>query len=226
MLRPASRALCPARRGSNISAMKTSHTAISNRQPSAASYLTGLILAGGESSRLGRDKTVLVHEGQTLLERSSGLLSRHCAPVFISCRHPQTIHLDMPIIVDQTPRVGPVGGIVTALRQLKRPLFVLACDQPFLRDSFITRLMAAREERPGHCVMTTWLQQCTGFIEALVAIYEPAVLPLLEDGLARHEYKLSRLVPERLRHHLPYGEEDEPFFFNINFPEDLKRLSG
>lgn len=190
-----------------------------------APLLPGLVLAGGESSRLGQDKTRVLHRGQTLLARSTSFLARHCAPVFISCRQPENIALNLPIIVDETPRVGPAGGIVTALRKLQSPIFVLACDQPFLEDRFITELLAARKKRPAHCVMTTWLQQRTGFIEALVAIYEPEALPLLESGLAEGVHKLSRLIPEHLRHHLPYTEEDEPFFFNINFPADLKQLA-
>jgi molybdopterin-guanine dinucleotide biosynthesis protein A len=187
--------------------------------------LPGLVLAGGVSSRLGQDKTRIVHAGQTLLERSVALLARHCAPVYISCRRPENISLNLPIIVDETPRVGPLGGIITALRKLNRPIFVLACDQPCLEDRFITALLAARNKRPAHCVMTTWLQQRTGFIEALAAIYEPEALPILESGLAEGVYKLSRLIPKHLRHHLPYAEEDEPFFFNINFPADLQRLA-
>jgi len=186
--------------------------------------MIGLVLAGGQSSRLGQDKTVVVHEGQTLLARTAGLLQRHVERVYISCRHPEKIDAPWPVIVDDTERIGPAGGIITALRQLGGPIFVLACDLPFMEDSFITRLIAAREERPRECVLTTWGLKSSGFIENLVAIYEPGALPLLEAGVSQGIFKLARLVPVGLRHVVEYTEEERNIFFNVNYPKDLEQL--
>lgn len=186
--------------------------------------MIGLVLAGGKSSRLGQDKTAVVHQGQTLLERTASLLLRHCETVYVSCRHPENVPIGLPVIVDETERIGPAGGIMTALKQCNAPILVLACDLPFMDDHFIARLVAAHTTRPPHCVVTTWLQKETGFIEALVAIYEPQALPLLSKGVAQGCFKLSRLIPVDQRHCIEYEKMDEMFFFNVNYPDDLHKL--
>lgn len=186
--------------------------------------MIGVVLAGGKSSRLGQDKTAVTYQGETLLERSARLLGACCDRVFVSCRDPRIVPPGLAVIEDETERVGPLGGITTALRRLDGPVCVLACDLPFMERRFLDALLAARETRPVECVMTAWQQRETGFIESLVAIYEPAALPLLEEGIAAGHFKLSRLVPPRLRHTLVYGPEDSRFFFNVNYPRDLGQL--
>lgn len=186
--------------------------------------MIGLVLAGGQSSRLGQDKTAIPHEGQTLLERTARLLAPHVAQVFVSCRHPGRVSGNWPVIIDETERIGPAGGIVTALRRLGGPIFVLACDLPFMGSRFITRLLTAREERPGSAVLTAWSLADTEYVESLVAIYEPQALPLLEEGIARGLFKLGRLIPPEKRHLVRYSAEDQDAFFNVNRPEDLRRL--
>lgn len=188
--------------------------------------MIGLVLAGGKSSRLGQDKTAVVHQGQTLLQRSAALLGRHCDQVYISCRNPQTVPPDLTPLVDQTERIGPAGGIITALRSLGGPIFALACDLPFMQDRLILSLLAARRSKPAHCVMTTWQQPESDFIEALVAIYEAESLPFLEAGVASGLFKLSRLVPADRRHCIIYDQADQRCFFNVNYPQDLQTLTA
>lgn len=187
--------------------------------------MIGLVLAGGKSSRLGQDKTQVLHEGQTLLARTATLLERHVERVYISSRSDMDTGA-WPVIMDETDRIGPAGGIITALRRLGGPIFVLACDLPFMEDSVIERLKTAREHRPAHCVLTTWKLHDSAFIENLVAIYETQALPLLEEGVARGVFKLSRLIPAELRHTLTYSEKERRIFFNVNHPEDLEQLRG
>ncbi|PKN31815.1 MAG: molybdenum cofactor guanylyltransferase [Deltaproteobacteria bacterium HGW-Deltaproteobacteria-18] len=188
--------------------------------------MIGLVLAGGKSSRLGQDKTRVVHEGQTLLTRTATLLQRHVDQVYLSCRHAPAVDGPWPVITDETERIGPAGGIITALRKFGAPTFVLACDLPFMEDSIIERLMEAREKRPQDCVLTTWQLKDSGFIENLVAIYEPQALPLLENGVAQGLFKLSRLIPAELRHSVIYTEDERHIFFNVNYPADLEQLQG
>lgn len=184
--------------------------------------MIGLVLAGGQSTRLGTDKTTLLHAGQSLPQRAAMLLLRHCQPVYFSCHESQKMTL--PVLVDDTPRIGPVGGIITALKTFAQPIFVLACDLPFLEERFISDLLIAHASRPLDSVMTTWALENSEYIESLVAIYEPSALPFLETGVREGIFKLSRLIPAPLRHCLIYTHAERQFFFNINFPADLKRL--
>jgi molybdopterin-guanine dinucleotide biosynthesis protein A len=186
--------------------------------------MIGLVLAGGQSSRLGQDKTQVVHEGQTLLSRTAKLLERHVDQVYVSSRHEMDTADRWPVILDETERIGPAGGIITALRKLGGPILVLACDLPFMEDGVIQRLLAARQVRPPQCVLTAWQLEHSGFIENLVAIYEQEALPLLEKGVNEGLFKLSRLIPTELRHTVTYTEEERRIFFNVNYPTDLDQL--
>ena len=184
----------------------------------------GLVLAGGQSSRLGQDKTHVVHEGRTLLVRSAELLGRHVDEVYVSCRHPERVPAPWPVIVDETERIGPAGGIITALRKLNGPVLVLACDLPFMEGRFIARLLEARKNRLAECVVTAWRLENSDFFENLVAIYEPEALPLLEAGARQGLYKLGRIIPPERRCCLTYTEDERRFFFNVNYPDDLRLM--
>jgi len=189
------------------------------------SDVKALILAGGKSSRLGRDKTRIEFKGVTLLERTIWLAGQFCSETAVSGRDRTVIEgLDVQWVEDGTERIGPMGGILTGLRHFRAPILVLACDLPLLDPDTLRRLFKAREQRPENSVMTTFLQSETGFIESLLAIYEPSALPLLEAAVADNLYKLSRAIPAERRHHIPYLREEEPCFFNINFPGDLAIL--
>ena len=186
--------------------------------------LTGVVLAGGKSSRLGHDKTRIVFSGVSLLSRSVDLLKRHCGMVSIVGRLPKDHGLNVRSFLDSVPGYGPAGGIATALRELGRPCLVLSCDLPLMDDQTLRRLKAGWLERPDAALMTTFQQEDTGFIEALVAIYEPEALPLLEQAFDQGLYQLNRILTGPMRHHLPYPRSEATPFFNVNHPADLSLL--
>src|SRR5260221_12378973 len=82
-----------------------------------AARVHGLILAGGSSSRMQRDKAALQYRGKSQLDRAFELASRHVSPVFVSVRAAQTAHptpAPPPLIVDSAAREGPIVGIRSA----------------------------------------------------------------------------------------------------------------
>lgn len=205
----------------------------------AAHGVVGVLLAGGLSTRLGQDKTRLRLHGETapgLLARTAELLRSVTGEVWISCRgnHPCPLteaDVGGPYhrLDDEVEGMGPFGGVFTALRRARGPVLVLSCDLPFMERVVLERLLAHRAARRPEVVMTTFRQEKTGFIESLVAVYEPGALPLFRRALARGERKLSRVVPPELRGHIPYPERDALPFFNINYPADLamaRRILG
>jgi len=142
---------------------------------SAAAPIYALVLAGGRSSRMQRDKATLTYHGRTQLEWAVSLLQPHAQRVFVSVRPDQT---DDPVrarfdqIVDTHENLGPVAGIMAA--QAKHPQvawLVLACDLPFLDNATLTHLIAARQPRR---LATAYRSSHDGLPEPLCAIYEPA----------------------------------------------------
>ena len=134
-----------------------------------------LILAGGRSTRMQKDKAALTYHGLTQLEWAVSMLRPHVPRVFVSVRPDQT---DDPIrarfdqIVDTQDNLGPIAGIMAA--QAKYPQvawLVLACDLPFLDDGTLATLIAARQPQR---LATAYRSSHDVLPEPLCAIYEPA----------------------------------------------------
>jgi molybdenum cofactor guanylyltransferase len=195
----------------------------------AADLPLGLVLAGGKSSRMGRDKAGLTFFGQPLLCRVADVLSRVTGDVFVSGRDPAVFGLDLPWLPDEIPGQGPAGGVLTVLAAVHRPCLVVSCDLPFLDEGTLRRLVAAWRGRAGHVLMTTYRIVETGYLECLVSVYEPEAVPLMREHLARGERRLSAMFPEDRRVDLEYSCADASLaraFFNINAPPDLMRARG
>jgi molybdopterin-guanine dinucleotide biosynthesis protein A len=195
---------------------------------SAPAPLYGLVLAGGESRRMGRDKALLDYHGQPMVEWAYRLLARHCARTFVSVRAAQAadeVRATLPQIVDGAVGAGPIAGIAAA--QAAHPdaaWLVVACDLPFLSDATLQYLLARR----GAQLVTAYRSAHDGLPEPLCAIYEPAtrapILAAIEAG--RHcprKFILGTGVPLV---ELPEATALD----NVNTPEELAaaadRLAG
>jgi molybdenum cofactor guanylyltransferase len=136
--------------------------------------LYGLVLAGGLSSRMKRDKATLEYGGTSQLERAYELVARHVPRMFVSVRAAQAadpLRAHHPLIIDSVPGEGPIVGIRSALAA--RPdvaWLVLACDLPFLSDAALAQLLTERE--PGASA-TAFRSAHDGLPEPLCAIWEP-----------------------------------------------------
>jgi molybdopterin-guanine dinucleotide biosynthesis protein A len=140
-----------------------------------SSRLYGLVLAGGRSSRMQRDKATLQYHGKTQLEWAMDLIAPFVDRAFVSVRPDQQsdpVRSKFPQIVDTADNLGPIAGIMAA--QIAHPdvaWLVLACDLPFLDAATLKHLVWARDpDRPA----TAYRSSHDGLPEPLCAIYEPA----------------------------------------------------
>lgn len=186
--------------------------------------ICAVVLAGGKSSRLGQDKARVKINGRTMLENTLALAGSFCSRTFCVGRDTGAQGIKARWMLDEIPGIGPMGGIITALKQLNSPCLVLACDLPRLDRTIISLLIEHRNAREKDKCMTTFYQKKTGYIEALVSIYEPECLEMLLDARKRKCYKLSRAIPFHRRCNISYGPDQEHLFFNINYPGDLHNL--
>ena len=138
--------------------------------------LYGLVLAGGLSTRMRRDKAALIYHGRSQLDRAVELLARHVERVFVSVRPDQR---DDPArarfeqIADGPAHagLGPIAGIAAA--QAAHPQatwLVLACDLPFLDDATLAHLVSKRDPA---VTATAYRSSHDGLPEPLCALYEP-----------------------------------------------------
>lgn len=147
---------------------------------SGASRIQGLILAGGMSSRMHRDKAALTYQGKNQLDRAMELASRHVNPVFVSVRATQAAdptRRSRALIVDSVPGEGPMVGIRSAFAHTPEVAWlVLACDLPFLSDAVLEHLIRSRD--PARTA-TAYRSTHDGLPEPLCAIFEPKAAALL-----------------------------------------------
>ena len=140
----------------------------------AAPPVYGLVLAGGRSTRMGRDKAALSYRGVSQLERAMMLLTPLVTHVYVSVRAEQRtdpLRGRFPQIVDAREDIGPIAGLLAA--QARHPdvaWLVLACDLPLLDAATLARLL--RERAPAR-IATAYRSSHDGLPEPLCAIYEP-----------------------------------------------------
>ncbi|PIO47772.1 MAG: molybdenum cofactor guanylyltransferase [[Chlorobium] sp. 445] len=135
--------------------------------------LYGLVLAGGKSKRMGRDKGALTYHGVSQRVFAARLLSEFCQEVFVSCRaeQVQTLEPELQPLVDAFHDLGPTGGILTALHfKPDCAWLVVACDLPFLSSDALQALIAARDPSK---MATAYQNPDNHLPEPLIAIYEP-----------------------------------------------------
>jgi molybdopterin-guanine dinucleotide biosynthesis protein A len=179
----------------------------------------GLILAGGASKRMRRDKATLEYRGKTQLERAFELASRHVEKVFVSLRADQVsdpTRSQRPMIVDSGEGAGPMVGIRSALAaHPKAAWLVLACDLPFLSDTVIAELLRRRDPS---AVATAYKSAHDGLPEPLCAIWEPSAARLLAETDADCPRKFL------IRHNTHLIDPFDPRALdNVNTPEEYSR---
>ena len=185
----------------------------------------GLILAGGSSSRMQRDKAALKYGGKSQLDRAYELAGRHVPKVFVSVRASQVAdpaRAQKPMIVDSIAGEGPIVGIRSALAADPSVAWlVLACDLPFLSDAALAQLL---RERDPSALATAFRSAHDGLPEPLCAIWEPgaaAALAAYEAGGGRCPRKFL------IRHAAPLLELEDPRALdNINTPEEYAQAAA
>lgn len=137
--------------------------------------VSGVILAGGKSSRMGQDKALMEYRGERLIDRLEGILREFFHEIIIVTNTPADyLEHDAIIVTDIFPNKGPIGGIYTGLFYMKNDYaFVTACDMPFLNVRFINYIINLIE---GHDIVVP--QTLKGF-EPLNAVYSKRCIPAL-----------------------------------------------
>jgi molybdopterin-guanine dinucleotide biosynthesis protein A len=195
------------------------------REESSILTVSGIVLAGGQSSRLGTDKSFINVNGQSLIEHVVAKLTRLSDDVIIVTNSPDEYdHLETRLVGDIYPGKGALGGIYSGLRAAANAYsLVVACDMPFLDLNLLRYMIILARE---HDVV---IPRIGGLTEPLHAIYSKNCLEPIDRLLARGGLKIIDFFSEvRVR----YVKEDEVdifdpqhlSFFNVNTPNDLEEM--
>ncbi len=182
---------------------------------------TGVVLTGGKSSRMGRDKALIEVDGRTMLRRAVDLLAPVTSEVLVIGDPMKHGTAQAVVIADDVPGQGPLGGLVTALRHARHDrLIVLGCDLPGLTDRFIRHIQLALTAGADAVV-----PEHDGAIEPLAACYHGRCLAVFEERMARGLLSMHGALDRVRAVHAPVtpGADGWPadLFRNVNAPGDL-----
>jgi len=183
-------------------------------------HLNGLVLAGGKSQRMGKDKGLIEYHGKAQREYMADLLNGFCKTTFLSVRQGQSISTtNYPTIEDSFMGLGPFGAIASAfLKYPNHAWLVVACDLPLLDQTTLQHLV---DHRNSSSIATAFNSPVNEFPEPLIAIWEPKSYPILLQFLAQG-YSCPRKVLINSDVQLldaPIGEK----LMNVNHPEELEK---
>lgn len=156
--------------------------------------LAGIILAGGASRRMGRDKATLPYEGATLVERMVSILAPRCAPIFVIAAPGQALPaLDAEVLRDEVRGVGPLlatgRGLRAAAEAGSELAFVSAVDMPLLTVELIDELVAPAVRVEADVVLP-W----DGRDHYLAGVYRTALAGRVDELIAAGERSMRALV--------------------------------
>ncbi len=188
--------------------------------------MTGIVLAGGESRRMGKDKAFLTLEGIPLIEHVLRALRGLFSKIIIVTNNPAAYASYSAVVVaDAMDKRGPLTGIYSGL--LHSPdehNFVAACDMPYLNPGLISYMAGLA---PGHDIVVPMI---AGRMEPLHAIYSKELLPLLEKRLREDARQIQGIFSDA-RVRTVTGPEIDRFdpehrsFKNLNTPEEYKEAT-
>lgn len=187
--------------------------------------VTAVILAGGQSSRMGSNKALLPYRGGRFVEAIHRQLLELFPKVILVTNNPgQYEFLHCRKVADRYPGMGALAGLHAGLYHSESPhIFAVACDMPYLNSSLIRRLAALRNEAD------VVIPQGENGLEPLHALYGKGCLPFMEQGLEADRRRIVSFFPQvRVRQ---FSQEqvatiDPAFdsFININTPDDYYHL--
>lgn len=188
---------------------------------------TGVLLAGGKSSRMKKNKAFLEINGKGLAERTLEVLQSVFSEVIISTNTPEYFtQFGLPIVQDEVLGRGPLEGIFQGLKRAAyESVFFVACDMPFLRGDLIRQL------EPWIWNYDIVVPKLKTGLHPLHAFYHRRCLPTIENHLKDGRLKIRELYSVCSVKYVGEGELGEfpnltEVFCNLNTPEDLEACFG
>lgn len=198
--------------------------------------VTGVVLAGGRSSRMGTNKALLTVGSRKVIETLISAMSGVAEDVWIAANDREAYQdFGRTIVPDLLPGQGPLSGIHAALHATKTPwVLVAACDMPFVPPELFGFLQdAVNEAEASH----TGVQGCQavipveqGRVQPLLAAYHVSALPALEESLRSGKLRMTDWLEQLEVRYVSEedvaratGRDAGHVFFNMNSPEDYER---
>lgn len=187
--------------------------------------ITGIILGGGKSIRLGEDKVTLRWGGGTLLDNQVNKLRSFCQELVLVTNQPQSVYrtAGLKVVFDEVPYQGPLGGIVAGLKASESPYnLVVAVDMPFVEKRIIELMVKEMEQ------FDVVVPESDRGLEPLQAIYSQDCIGPAEKHLKKGDRRIVSFFDEVKvkvieKEGIKKLNKDFTSFFNINTREDYEK---
>lgn len=178
---------------------------------------TAIILAGGNSSRMEKEKSLLPVQGYPLIEYIYHQIKPGFKEVIISANNREKYaFLGLPVVRDRIPGCGPLMGIASAMEVSGNTLnFVTACDIPEINLKFVLNMLELCENHDAVIPISS-----EDFYEPLFAVYNKSMLPAMQNFLNEGGRKIRILFKEFNILYLPI--ENRQWLMNLNTIEDYR----
>lgn len=188
---------------------------------STATHITGIILSGGKSSRMGRDKGMVPLNDRPLVEFAAEVLRKDCDPILIGTNDHQYEKFGFPLVGDVIKGIGPIGGIYSCLEYSRTTdNFILSCDMPMISGDLVRYIL---EHRQHHDAV---IPMFNGRPEPMCAYYRKEITFRLKDQIMNGVYKVQEVVKKLNTRYLDITSEldfyHDHLFANINSAADLE----
>lgn len=191
------------------------------------SDILGVVLAGGASRRMGRDKALLPWTGTTLVHRAAAVLAEVCGEVVIA--GPGELgRPEAETVVDLYPGLGPLAGLHAGLdRAGGRPIFALACDMPFVGVELVRHLVGRAGDRVENGIAGAWVAAGESGTQPLCGVYSQAAGGAAESRLRAGQLSVLGLfeviggVTVPITAELAFYRPE--LLLNINRPDELRQ---
>lgn len=185
------------------------------------SELTGVVLAGGKSSRFGTDKGLYPYQGKPLVQHAIDILQPFCGEMLVSTNQPEAYAFTgLKTITDIYTDCGPLGGMHSVLKQAKgKVVYFLGCDMPGVNGQVFTFLLTHLGDYQAVVPLNN------GFRETLCLAMKKECLLTVEQAIQQKKFRILDML-EALK--VSYPElSSQPFyhkemFHNINYRKDMK----
>ena len=183
--------------------------------------ITGIVLAGGRSSRMGEDKSLMKLNGKSLVEYAIDALKPLSDKVIISSNNPNYHFTGCEVWPDELPDQAPIIGIYSCLKRSETEINIfLSCDMPLMSTSMIGFLIA----KSAAFDITVPIHE-NGQIEPLCGIYKKSSIGILKEFIDKENYRLNECIRSASHQFIPVEAQipcNSPnLFLNINTPSDF-----
>jgi molybdopterin-guanine dinucleotide biosynthesis protein A len=183
---------------------------------------TGIILAGGKSSRMGTEKGLVLYKGKPLISYALDVLNQLCDEILISANNKSYDHMGYKVIPDSYPGIGPMGGIHSCLLESKNRInLVISCDMPFITADIYQHLLS---QAGDSWICVPWYED--NHYEPLCGLYLKDCLPDMKQFIDQRNFKLpdlflkTKFKAAKVIDILPPVHQN--YFMNVNSPSDLE----